>query len=52
VKEIVFENDVKEWVMQQRNLDIAVRTQDIINHVIQVRPNLKRESKDPNCLGL
>jgi hypothetical protein len=24
VKDLVFENDVKEWVMQQRNLDIAV----------------------------
>jgi hypothetical protein len=46
VKEIVFEkNDVKEWVIQQRNLDIAVQTQDIINHVIQVRPNFKKRVK-------
>jgi hypothetical protein len=45
LKEMAFESEVKQWVMDQREMDIAVRTQDIINHVIQVRPTFKKGVK-------
>jgi hypothetical protein len=41
VKELEFENEVKEWIVQQRKMDIAVHTKDIINHAIQVKPSFK-----------
>jgi hypothetical protein len=39
VSELEFEEEVKQWILEQRGMDIAVRTNDIINHVIQVRPH-------------
>jgi hypothetical protein len=41
VKDIEFERETKQWILDQRAMDIGVRTRDIINHVIQVRPNFK-----------
>jgi hypothetical protein len=41
VEEIEFEREVKQWILDQCAMDIGVRTRDIINHVIQVKPNFK-----------
>jgi transposase-like protein len=45
VKELEFENELKEWIIQQREMDIAVRTKDIINHAIQVKPSFKNSRR-------
>jgi transposase-like protein len=45
IKELEFEQEVKFWVLEQRDSDIPVRTRDIINHAIQVRPQFKGGSK-------
>jgi hypothetical protein len=44
VKELEFENEVKECIIQQHEMDIAVHTKDIINHVIQVKPSSFKNS--------
>jgi hypothetical protein len=41
VKDLDFELEVKEWILDQRKMDIAVRMNDIINHVVQVKPTFK-----------
>jgi hypothetical protein len=41
VLDVAFEEETKDWILEQRDKDIPVRTQDIINHVIQVRPNFR-----------
>jgi hypothetical protein len=41
IKDLKFEKETKEWILKQRDMDIAVRTRDIINHVIQVKPDFK-----------
>jgi hypothetical protein len=45
IQELEFEKQIKEWVLDQRKMDIPVRTKDIINHVIQVNPGFKKGSK-------
>jgi hypothetical protein len=41
IKDLEFEKETKEWILEQRDMDIAVRTRDIINHVMQVKPDFK-----------
>jgi hypothetical protein len=41
IKDLAFEQEVKFWILEQRDQDIPVRTKDIINHVIQVRPDFR-----------
>jgi hypothetical protein len=41
IKDFEFEQEVKFWILEQRDQDIPVRTRDIINHAIQVRPDFK-----------
>jgi hypothetical protein len=42
ITDLEFEKETKEWILKQRDMDIAVRTRDIINHVIHVKPDFKR----------
>jgi hypothetical protein len=44
VKDLAFEKEVKDSIISQREMDIAVRTRDIINHVIHVNPSFKNSS--------
>jgi transposase-like protein len=44
VTDLAFEQEVKDWIISQREMDIAVRTKDIINHVIHVNPSFKNSS--------
>jgi hypothetical protein len=41
VKDLAFEKKVKDWIISQQEMDIAVHTKDIINHVIHVNPSFK-----------
>jgi hypothetical protein len=45
VDDLPFELEMKDWVMEQRSMDIAVRTKDIINHVLKVNPTFKDGSR-------
>jgi transposase-like protein len=45
VDDLPFELEMKDWVMEQRSMDIAVRTKDIINHVLRVSPTFKDGSR-------
>jgi hypothetical protein len=42
LEELEFEKQIKEWVLDQRKMDIPVSTKDIINHVIQVNQGFKK----------
>jgi hypothetical protein len=44
VTDLAFEQKVKDWIISQREMDIAVHTKDIINHVIHVNPSFKNSS--------
>lgn len=41
VDDLPFELEVKDWVLEKRSMDIAIRTKDIINHVLKVKPTFK-----------
>jgi hypothetical protein len=45
VDDLPFELEIKDWVMEQRSMDIAVRMKDIINHVLKVNPTFKDGSR-------
>lgn len=45
IKDLAFEEETKSWIMEQRDKDIPVRTKDIINHCIQVRPDFRGGNK-------
>jgi hypothetical protein len=49
VDDLPFEIEMKDWVIEQRSMDIAVRTKDIINHVLKVI-QLSKMDHVQNCL--
>lgn len=42
IEDLEFEQETKFWILEQRDQDIPVRTKDIINYCIQIRPDFKQ----------
>jgi transposase-like protein len=45
VRDLEFEKDVKDWILEQREMDIAVRTKDIIYYATAANPSFKNSSQ-------